>query len=742
MRLEISGPTEEVIKKSADRFIHGVCRACDRMKHTDNLCPRCQHLRIRHLLICVPNSEKFTRRTELVIDQGLSQEVQGRKDCAFCRFIIHSLEMGMLDSTTEERLRLQQELDSGDVRIQLRVDCGKELRTDCEDENIAAPRDLGWSSILSVHYVQGSRDGDGLRPTGRAYFKKEDDFTPGKSNFDRATAGSVISWTRVQDWLKEDDEKLRHHTPERNDMPRRRLPEGFMIVDVEARCVTKAPKDCRYAALSYVWGPQRPDQLELTTANAHHLLVRGSLNDGSVPGTIRDAMTVCAKLGIGYLWVDRLCILQDGTSHKTAQISAMGAVYSSAYITLCAVAGTDADSGLLGLESRPRSGGVHIADLVLMPEYSCTSSRRSELWWKRGWTYQEYLLSNRTLLFTETHLDLNSGTNHECEGPTTSMPFCGPSETQNAPGFELYKDTVRDYNKRELSRPTDIYNAFFGIFEKVYGTLDQFFFGLPRKDFDGALLWYTEPSGQTLIPRISDDGTEIPSWTWARSQGITSFAVLHHCSTLAHWRSCITDLPLYYVLGMSVWENSGGYSNGDYPFCDDSLPRSVYASAASALIRSTPQESKKFTFPQPLSSMSRWSEDAANFLEDLGEAHREQLTPSPPANREAEDSPHISGSGMIKAWTTFASLRLVSADDKDEPLSSFYLGDGEGHLVGHSWLDLDVVQNDDATSCECIALSVGKLQDWNVHRMFLKDETLGFRDAATSLPPIDEWVPT
>ncbi|OJJ38775.1 hypothetical protein ASPWEDRAFT_104217 [Aspergillus wentii DTO 134E9] len=34
------------------------------------------------------------------------------------------------------------------------------------------------------------------------------------------------------------------------------------------------------------------------------------------PTTIQDAMTACGKLGIRYLWIDRLCIIQDNLEEK------------------------------------------------------------------------------------------------------------------------------------------------------------------------------------------------------------------------------------------------------------------------------------------------------------------------------------------------------------------------------------------------------------------------------------------
>ncbi len=61
------------------------------------------------------------------------------------------------------------------------------------------------------------------------------------------------------------------------------------MVDVAARKVVDCPRNCRYAALSYMWGGICPQER--------------ALEDGKLPQTIEDAITVTKRLGIGYLWV-------------------------------------------------------------------------------------------------------------------------------------------------------------------------------------------------------------------------------------------------------------------------------------------------------------------------------------------------------------------------------------------------------------------------------------------------------
>lgn len=53
----------------------------------------------------------------------------------------------------------------------------------------------------------------------------------------------------------------------------------------------------------------------------------GSLLVSDVPLTFKDAMMACARLGIPYLWIDRLCITQDDDANKLIHIEDMDVVY-------------------------------------------------------------------------------------------------------------------------------------------------------------------------------------------------------------------------------------------------------------------------------------------------------------------------------------------------------------------------------------------------------------------------------
>jgi len=100
-----------------------------------------------------------------------------------------------------------------------------------------------------------------------------------------------------------------------------------------------------YTALSYCWGKKAiQEKLSLITTNFGRL--RAGLPLYSLPKTNRDAISVTAQLGIGYIWIDALCIYQDSQDDWRTEAAMMQDVYKNSYLTISAVAGSDDHSGL------------------------------------------------------------------------------------------------------------------------------------------------------------------------------------------------------------------------------------------------------------------------------------------------------------------------------------------------------------------------------------------------------------
>lgn len=83
----------------------------------------------------------------------------------------------------------------------------------------------------------------------------------------------------------------------------------------------------RYATLSYCWGTDLTDVVRTLKANkAAHMK---EIPTASLPKTVQDAVTVCRCLGIDYLWVDALCIIQDDTYDWETEVQQMKNILST-----------------------------------------------------------------------------------------------------------------------------------------------------------------------------------------------------------------------------------------------------------------------------------------------------------------------------------------------------------------------------------------------------------------------------
>lgn len=137
------------------------------------------------------------------------------------------------------------------------------------------------------------------------------------------------------------------------------IPE-FRLVDVIDNCLVRGVNVGRtkYATLSYVWG--RVDFLRTLKSTVGRFEQHGGLKRPEfyekIPWTIRDAMQVTKKIGLRYLWVDSLCIVQDDDSGKKEEaIRKMDLVYGASFITILAATGNDANAGLPGVRPGTRN---------------------------------------------------------------------------------------------------------------------------------------------------------------------------------------------------------------------------------------------------------------------------------------------------------------------------------------------------------------------------------------------------
>jgi len=112
-----------------------------------------------------------------------------------------------------------------------------------------------------------------------------------------------------------------------------------------------------YAALSHCWGSS--DILRTTTATIHER--KEGISMESLPKTFQDAVIITRKLGIEYLWIDSLCILQDSEEDWNREAAKMALVYSGATVVISADAARSSADGCFGPYEHSLDRNVSIA---------------------------------------------------------------------------------------------------------------------------------------------------------------------------------------------------------------------------------------------------------------------------------------------------------------------------------------------------------------------------------------------
>lgn len=180
--------------------------------------------------------------------------------------------------------------------------------------------------------------------------------------------------------------------------------EHFSLVSKE-----HLPPDARYVALSHCWGSEPADkQLKLLTQNLDAFGAGIPLSD--LPKTFRDAFSILEELSIKFLWVDRLCIIQDSNDDWRRESSLMQDIYANSYVTVCAHGAADSSEGCFFIRDQSQMS-PHVLTLAMRHPLDETKYLLGDTlarWkrsfedapvMKRGWILQERRLSSRLLYF-------------------------------------------------------------------------------------------------------------------------------------------------------------------------------------------------------------------------------------------------------------------------------------------------------------------------------------------------------
>lgn len=209
------------------------------------------------------------------------------------------------------------------------------------------------------------------------------------------------------------------------------LEPGWEGLDVRLEDGHSVQSGSSYIALSYCWGKQIPDCLTTVETLARNKL---RIPWDKLPLTFQDAAAFTRSLGIQYLWIDSICIIQQDEEDWQREAGKMYAVYKNSYLTLAALAGHDSTYGLRTMSIE--QGSALLAELrIAQTKYPLYVRRNHYLdsvsgdnikgsfkdicrrypLLSRAWAYQERTVSPRVMFFTESEMIFQCLGNAECE---------------------------------------------------------------------------------------------------------------------------------------------------------------------------------------------------------------------------------------------------------------------------------------------------------------------------------------
>jgi hypothetical protein len=292
-----------------------------------------------------------------------------------------------------------------------------------------------------------------------------------------------------------------------------------------------------YVALSYCWGSSQKVMTTVRNLEKH----KKRIKESSLPKTIRDAVRVTRSLGVRFLWVDALCIVQDSINGEDwhRECSTMSDVYSNAFLTISAEVAKDSAEGFLDQrthwaanpslqkpyhqETGQECGSVYFVDHALYSYYE-------ESWPSaRAWAFQERRLSRRVLDYREYQISLSckTGIYEETESKLSetyyqagSRPMLFSSLHAEDVLQEWYK-SVEDYSQRDLTFEADKLPALSGYAHMIQKHVGgAYLAGIWKCDLLIGLLWHLST---TRFRLRKPSQQRAPSWSWAALDGSITY---------------------------------------------------------------------------------------------------------------------------------------------------------------------------------------------------------------------------
>jgi hypothetical protein len=341
---------------------------------------------------------------------------------------------------------------------------------------------------------------------------------------------SEASFVLVKEWVQKCDKYHKCYQGQEARFPTRVIDVSLEDPHLLVSGSNPSP-NLPYMTLSHCWGGEQP--LTTTLSTIEQRKTRISMD--SLPALYRDAIIVTRRLGINYLWIDSLCIIQDSKEDWATEAARMGDVYRLSYLTIFSLTSRNCHEGIL-VQRTPSTDLSCATSKTSTPPRSKADIFKTAPLLQRAWAVQERLLSSRILYYSTEEMFW------ECLGCTaressfrfkpffryTPYQYDKHECTQVKPSLVLPLDEnpsfpvsppsdwhaiVAEYTRCQLTLSSDKLPALSGlasVFKRNTGY--TYLAGLWKEDFANALLWYAP--NNTSRQRLPVKMYRGPSWSW------------------------------------------------------------------------------------------------------------------------------------------------------------------------------------------------------------------------------------
>ncbi|KAK0745692.1 heterokaryon incompatibility protein-domain-containing protein [Schizothecium vesticola] len=371
-----------------------------------------------------------------------------------------------------------------------------------------------------------------------------------------ASTASEDTMSQISGWLQDCTDNHRDGTgcpPNLNvPLPTRLLqvdpPSSTLSHEDSVRLVeTPLGATGSFACLSHCWG-LKPLLRTLTSNCADH---KSGIHFSSLPPTFRDAIAITRSLGIPYLWIDSLCIIQDDAGDWEREAAQMARIYQNGRVTITASNSEGSDGGCFADATRYLSKPLVVVDSQGKTHRALARVKIEHGGWPvldRGWIFQERLLSPRVLHFGHAEvvwecfgalacgcgrvgagefqrLDFMKGKKTMQDQWTVSPDYADLTGAGLSKGWMVakWRELVTSYSRLRLTYLKDLFPALSGSarqLQRLRGGV-RYLAGLWEDTLVEDLLWQGQ---EVWSPRPEE--WHAPTWSWAAVSG-GAFAHLH-----------------------------------------------------------------------------------------------------------------------------------------------------------------------------------------------------------------------